>query len=280
MSNPLPPVFESASMPAPPVILAFAPHDPSGRGGLQAVVETVACLGGHCTAVATGLFASGSDAAELVPTPSHLLIQQARSILEDMPVSTIVIGYAGSITNLEAIHSILEDYPQIPVVCMSGLKEWENSSDEGEASHYPQAFAGLISPKSRLLICANDYADELASNAPMSEASIHRLSACAGEYLLTYQCKSSARCFEYVLYDEETVLAATHWQAAHCAPSDAAVEVTVAAAVATFIGHESSMEVAVQEALSFAQQSANSARRIGFEALIPNRFFWVNNAKD
>ena len=44
------------------------------------------------------------------------VITQARAVLEDMPVAAFKIGMLGSVENVEAIHSILQDYPHIPLI--------------------------------------------------------------------------------------------------------------------------------------------------------------------
>ena len=44
------------------------------------------------------------------------LIEQARAVLEDMPIAAIKIGVVGSTEIATAIHSIITDYPAIPVI--------------------------------------------------------------------------------------------------------------------------------------------------------------------
>lgn len=258
----------------PPVILSFAPLDPAGRAGIQAIAESVASLGGHCASVATALCAdSNSSQPELMPVDSNLIIQQARSVLEDMPVAAIYVGYAGSVRNMEAIHSILQDYPTTPLVVNSLLHLWPNDS-QAEAN-YPSACAELIIPGCNLLICHTQDTAPLTSNAPNTEEYIHRLFANNCEHLLTYQCAPSQRRFDYTLYNEDTVLASHPWQAGCCQPQTTAIEDILGAAITTFIAHDSSIITATHEGLNFAAQAAKHARRIGFDKPIPNRLFWA-----
>jgi len=100
-----------------PIVLAFAGHDPSGGAGLQADIEAVASQGCHAATVVTALTVQDTqDVSGYTPVDSTLVIAQARSILEDMPVAVFKIGMLGSIENAEAVHTILMDYPEIPVV--------------------------------------------------------------------------------------------------------------------------------------------------------------------
>jgi hydroxymethylpyrimidine/phosphomethylpyrimidine kinase len=263
---------------SPPVILGFAPHDPAGRNGLQAIAEVIASLGGHCAGVVTALCtSSGSDEPDLMATDSNMVIQQARSVLEDMPVKAILVSYAGSVANLEAIHSILADYPKTPVITAAALQYWDNNSQA--IADYPNAYAELLIPGSKLLICDNSYAPALTSNAPATEELIHRLFARSCEHLLTYQCSQASRSFEYTLYDEDTVLNSFNWQPGCFQPQTSAVEDIIAGAVSAYIAHGSSVLTATQKSLDFASQATAKARQIGFDSPIPNRFFWADPSK-
>ncbi|WP_053980015.1 bifunctional hydroxymethylpyrimidine kinase/phosphomethylpyrimidine kinase [Marinagarivorans algicola] len=259
----------------PPVILCFAPLDPAGRAGIQAIAEVVASLGGHCASIATALCADSSTQPTIIAVESNLLIQQARSVLEDMPIAAIYVGYAGSVTNLEAIHSILQDYPDIPVVLNTLLHLWSNDSQV--QSNYPNACAELLIPQCKLLICNDADTAPLTSNAPVSEEYIHRLFANNCENLLTYQCTPSVRRFDYTLYNEDTILMTYPWQADGCQPQSSAIEDILGAAITTYVAHDSSIATATQEGLKFTSQAATNARRIGFDSPIPNRLFWAKN---
>ena len=103
--------------PSLPIAMSFAGMDPSGGAGLQADIETLASMGVHSTPVVTAITVQDTQTLlryEAVDTP--LLVEQARAILEDMPVAAIKIGMIGSVENVEAIHTILMDYPSLPVV--------------------------------------------------------------------------------------------------------------------------------------------------------------------
>lgn len=115
----------------PPVILTFSTLDPSGCGGIQADIETAISLGCHCAPVATSMCTSGfSDELDVLPVEAPLLIEQARSILENMDVKAIKIGYLGSVANAEAIHTIIRDYPDIPVIAHPALCLWQPDAPE------------------------------------------------------------------------------------------------------------------------------------------------------
>ncbi len=100
-----------------PVVLVFSGHDPSGGAGVQADIEAIISQGVHPATVITALTVQDTvDVKRFVPTDPSLVIEQARAVLEDMPVQCIKIGMIGSVALVEVIHSILKDYPDIPVV--------------------------------------------------------------------------------------------------------------------------------------------------------------------
>ncbi len=81
-----------------PVVMCFSGLDPTGGAGIQADIETLFSIGCHGAPVVTALTAQNTqNAITSLPTEPSLLIQQARAILEDIPISCFKIGLPGSI---------------------------------------------------------------------------------------------------------------------------------------------------------------------------------------
>ena len=101
----------------PACVLVFNASDPSGAGGLTADITTIASVGGHPIAVVTGAYAR--DTAEIFEHFSfddEAVAEQARAVLEDLPVQAIKIGFVGSPENISAIAEITTDYDEVPVI--------------------------------------------------------------------------------------------------------------------------------------------------------------------
>ncbi|MCK5640255.1 MAG: hydroxymethylpyrimidine/phosphomethylpyrimidine kinase, partial [Gammaproteobacteria bacterium] len=108
---------ESAITANIPITLVFAGNDPTGGAGIQADIEAIASMGGQAAPVITALTVQDSqDVKRVEPVEAGLVIEQARAVLEDMPINAIKIGLLGSIEVIGSIHTILSDYPDIPVV--------------------------------------------------------------------------------------------------------------------------------------------------------------------
>src|SRR5690348_17546242 len=106
-----------ASVPPPPIVLAFAGSDPTGGAGLQADLLTLSSMGCHALSVITAITVQDTAGVEDVqPVDSDWVSDQARLVLEDMPVAAFKIGLIGSIENLAAIAEVVSDYPDVPLI--------------------------------------------------------------------------------------------------------------------------------------------------------------------
>ena len=80
--------------------MVFNASDPSGAGGLAADVTAIASVGAHALPVVTGAYAR--DTAEVFDHfafDEDVVAEQARAILEDVPVQVIKVGFVGSPEN-------------------------------------------------------------------------------------------------------------------------------------------------------------------------------------
>ena len=134
---------------APVCVLVFNASDPRA-GGLSADIATIASVGGHPLPVVTGAYARDSAKIfEHFPFDDEAVAEQARAVLEDIPVSAIKVGFVGSPGNLAAIAEIASDYPDIPIVCyMPDLSWWE----EDPLDQYMDALKELVLPQTSVLV--------------------------------------------------------------------------------------------------------------------------------
>jgi hydroxymethylpyrimidine/phosphomethylpyrimidine kinase len=78
---------------APPAVLTFAATDPSGGAGVQADILTLASMGCHPLSVITAITVQDTRGVEgILPMDSDWVADQARAILEDVPVAAFKIG--------------------------------------------------------------------------------------------------------------------------------------------------------------------------------------------
>ena len=74
----------------PPVVLCFSGADPTGGAGIQADIEAVSSHGCVAASIITAATVQDTvDVSSFAPMPSDLVIEQARAVLEDMPILVI-----------------------------------------------------------------------------------------------------------------------------------------------------------------------------------------------
>ncbi|MEH6650255.1 MAG: bifunctional hydroxymethylpyrimidine kinase/phosphomethylpyrimidine kinase [Motiliproteus sp.] len=98
-------------------VLVVAGSDCSAGAGIQADLKTCSALGVYAATAITAITAQNSLGVTQIELVSpELVAQQMRSVLADLPVAVIKIGMLGSGAIVTAVCSVLEEYPQVPVV--------------------------------------------------------------------------------------------------------------------------------------------------------------------
>jgi hydroxymethylpyrimidine/phosphomethylpyrimidine kinase len=134
--------------PAPACVMSFNASDPSGAGGLAADGAAIAAMGAHALPVVTSIIMR--DTAEVFdhhPIEPDAVVEQARSILEDVTISGWKVGFLGSAETVGAVAEVLSDYADVPLVSYLPNLGW---LDEDQLQPYLDAFRELILPTDRL----------------------------------------------------------------------------------------------------------------------------------
>ena len=91
---------------SPPIVLTFAASDPTGGAGVQADILTLASMGCHPLSVVTALTVQDTSGIEdVLPIEAGWIADQARALLEDIPVAAFKLGLLGSVEAIAAIES-------------------------------------------------------------------------------------------------------------------------------------------------------------------------------
>ena len=101
----------------PPIVLSFAASDSTGGAGIQADILTLASMGCHPLSVITAITVQDTAGVDdVMALDPEWVADQARAVLEDMPVHVFKIGMLGSVEIITAIAEVVSDYPNIPLV--------------------------------------------------------------------------------------------------------------------------------------------------------------------
>jgi len=223
------------------------------------------------------------DTAEIFdhhPIDEEAVIEQARSILEDVPVAAWKVGFLGTADTVAAVAEILSDYAEVPLVAYMPDLSW---LDEDQREPYLEAYRELILPAAEVLTGNHKTLTDFLLPEWDSERppSARELAVAAGErgtrYVLVTGVMLPARGAEQYI---DNVLASP--QGALTGEKFERFEVgfvgagdTLAAALASLLAAGSELQSAVGEALAFLDQSLDTGFRPGMGNVVPDRFFWA-----
>ncbi len=269
-------------------MLTFAASDPSGGAGIQADLMTLAALGCHPLTVTTALTVQDTvGVGSILAVDSNCVQEQARALLEDMPVDAFKLGLLGSIENISVIAAILADYPGVPLIVDPVL-----ASGRGDELVDEEMIAGLrdllmplttiLTPNSlearRLLDrddegCDDDDHDhEHDDQQPSLAECAQSLLDLGCEYvLLTGTHENTLRVVNNLYGQRLGLLRSDAWD--RLPGSYHGSGCTLAAAIAAHLARGWSVDEAVWAAQEYTWQALAAAFRPGMGQFIPNRFF-------
>lgn len=267
----------------PPLVLAFAATDPSGGAGLQADVLTLASLGCHPLSVATAITVQDTlGVDDIVALDADLVSDQARGVLEDMPVDAFKIGLLGSAETITVIAEIIADYPDIPLVLDPVLAS--GRGDELATEEVISAMRALLVPQATLITPNSMEARRLAQNdgdeeddPALSECAL-RLLDMGCEYVLITGTHENTPQVVNTLYGRKGMLRSDAWQRLPGGFHGSGC--TLAAAAAASIAHGFDVEEAIREAQEYTWQTLRAGYRPGMGQHIPDRLFWARDEDD
>lgn len=263
--------------PAPICVMSFNASEPSGASGVAADVATISAMGAHPLPVTTSIIlrdtAEVFDSHEIDP---EVVVEQARSILEDVPIGAWKVGFLGSAEGVSAVAEILSDYPDVPLVAYLSNVSWLN--DEAEMA-YLDAFRELILPATMVLVGNHKTLTDFLLPEWDAERppSARELAVAAGE--------AGARCvlvtgmqlpdqhIDNVLAAPEGAITGERFERFDTTFIGAGE--TLSAALASMLASGNELHVAVSESLSFLDQALDAGYRPGMGNVVPDRFFWA-----
>ena len=257
-----------------PVVMVFSGNDPTGGAGIQADIETLASMGCHTAPIITSLTVQDTQGViRFEATDSMLLIEQARAVLEDMPVTAFKVGMIGSTENVESIHGLLIDYPDIPLVLDPVLAGGEGGSLSDK--DIIDAIITLLIPQTTVLTPNSQEARTLATGADNLDACAQELLDMGSEFVLITGTHENTRQVENSLYAEHRCLETFCWERLPASYHGSGC--TLASAIAGLLAQGLEPFTAIHEAQEYTWESLKNGYRIGMGQYLPNRLFWARD---
>lgn len=262
----------------PPIVLTFAASDPTGGAGIQADILTLAAMGCHPLSAVTAVTVqdtAGVDA--LLPLDAEWLADQARAVLEDMPVAAFKIGVLGSVENVAAVAEVVSDYPDVPLILDPVLAS--GRGDELATDEMVSALLDLLVPQTTLLTpnslearrLASDEADD--NDAPGLDECAARLIGMGCEYVLITGTHEQGPEVVNTLYGESGILSRDVWPRLPASYHGSGC--TLASAIAAALAQGMDLITAVRDAQAFTWHSLRAGFRPGMGQYLPDRLFWA-----
>jgi hydroxymethylpyrimidine/phosphomethylpyrimidine kinase len=266
---------------APPIVLTFAPSDPSGGGGMQADLLTLASMGCHALTVVTAITVQDTTGVEgVLPMEAEWVADQARCLLEDMPVDAFKIGALASVENIAAVAEILADYPDVPLILDPALSSGRGDAQAADAMRHalrdlllPQTTIATVNGHELRLLAENDDEGELAA----ADAAA-RLCVSGCEFVLVTGTHDATREIVNTLYNKGGVVRTDTW--ARLPGPFAGAGVTLAAAIAAMLANGLELADAVREAQDYAWNALRKGYRPGMGRFLPDRLFWARDESE
>lgn len=267
----------------PPIVLTFAATDPSGGAGLQADLLTIASMGCHPLSVVTAVTIQDSSGVDdILPIDAEWVADQARAVLEDMPVDAFKIGMLGSVENIAAIAEVISDYPDIPLVFDPVLAS--GRGDELANDDMLIAMSELLLPQAAIVTPNSIEARRMVHDEDTEDV-IPDLAECANrilqlgcEYVLVTGTHEHTPKVINTLYGERGIVRTDSWprlpgifHGSGC---------TLASAIAALLANGLPVSEAVREAQEFTWQALQYGFRPGMGQHLPDRLFWARDEED
>jgi len=263
---------------SPPIVMVFAATDPTGGAGLQADIMTLSSMGCHPVSVVTAITVQDTVGVEgVLPIDGEWVADQARAILEDMPVAAFKIGVLGSLEAVAAVAEVVSDYPEIPLILDPVLAS--GRGDELASDEMLAAIRELLIPQTTVVTPNSLEARRLADDGeerdddPGLAECATRILAMGCEYVLVTGTHENTGEVVNTLYGGDGVLRSDAWP--RLPGSYHGSGCTLASALAATIANGVEMQEAVRDAQEYTWQSLKLAFRPGMGQHIPDRLFWA-----
>ncbi|MEO8079188.1 MAG: bifunctional hydroxymethylpyrimidine kinase/phosphomethylpyrimidine kinase [Caldimonas sp.] len=262
---------------APPCVMSFNVSDPSGAGGSAGDVATIAAMGAHALPIVTSIVMR--DTAEVFDhhaIDADVIVEQARSVLEDVTISAWKVGFLGSTEGVSAVAEILSDYPDVPLVAYLPNLSWV---EEDEQQAYLEAFRDLVLPQTEVLVGSHQTLTDFllpdweGERPPSSREIAVAANKHGTRYVLVTSVPLPDQFMDNVLASPQGAITGEKFERFEATFVGAGE--TLSAALAALLASGAELHAAVGEALAFLDQALDAGFRPGMGNVIPDRFFWA-----
>ena len=249
-----------------PVVMVFAGLDPTGGAGLQADIEAIASMGCHAAPVVTAIAVQDTwDVKSCTPLEPTQIIEQARAVLDDVPVAAFKVGLMGSI-----------DYRNIPLIVDPVLTSGGGTPIAEEETL--DAMVSLLFPETTVLTPNSMEARVLAPEADTLDAVAQELMSYGCRFVLITGGHEPTPEVINRLYTDRRRVEASTWRRLPGTYHGSGC--TLASAIAALLAQGGETRSAIQQAQRYTWEALRHGYAIGQGQSLPNRFYWSRQPRD
>lgn len=249
-----------------PVVLVLAGLDPSGGAGLAADIETLTAHGCQAAPVATALTVQDTTGVHAVSAvEAGLVEQQARAVIDDMPVAAIKTGLLATADNIEVAARLARETGAPLIVD----PVWASGSGTPlSAEPLDRLYLQSLLPVT-MLATPNTIEAAALGRADTIDGQAKRILDSGCQWVLITGTHEAGADIVHRLYHEDRLHKTFRqprlrgdYHGSGC---------TLAAACAAGIAHGLAMDTLVTKALAYTQATLESALQPGRGQWLPNR---------
>ncbi len=269
----------------PPIVLCFAASDPTGGAGIQADIMTLASMGCHPLTVITAITVQDTAGVEdIFAIDPDWVSDQARALLEDVPVAAFKLGLLGSVENIVAIAEIIADYPDIPLIFDPVLAS--GRGDQFANEDMVDAMIELLLPQTTIItpnslearrLTLGEESEDQDENEDGEVSSLaecaRRLIVAGSEFVLITGTHENTEQVTNTLYGSHGMVRSDKWE--RLPGSYHGSGCTLASAIAANLANGLEIAEAVKDAQEYTWQALAAGFRPGMGQYLPDRFFWA-----
>lgn len=262
-----------------PAVLTISPTEPTSASGLAADALTLACMGVYPLCVASEVCLRDTAQVEArVSLECDIVVDQARVVLEDVPVSAMKFTLPGSVAMVSAMAELVADYVETPLVLeLPALMVEEDESDDDHLSAalellVPYATTLVLDPSAGRRLIAAGVADDEPDDLSLEDMAA-LICGIGCESVLFLGAGGGGPKAVHLLYGEQGILQSIDLE--HVGRRTLGFGCSVSSGLAAGLAQGRTLEEATREAIQFAHKSEASALHMGMGALVPDRMFWA-----
>jgi hydroxymethylpyrimidine/phosphomethylpyrimidine kinase len=256
-----------------PTVLSFSGHDPSGGAGVQADNETLVSHRCHAVSVITTLTEQDTlNVKKLIPQNSDNILNQAITLMADIPIKVIKIGLLGDPEIALAVHTILKQNPHIPVIFDPVLAAGGGADLSNDS--LISAIKDLLLPYTTVLTPNSEEARTLTGLDDLTECGLSLLEKGCDYVLITGSHETTPEVCNQ-LFHAGQVIEIYSWNRLPYSYHGSGC--TLAASIAALLAQGLDVLDAIAEAQEFTWNALNFAYQSGKGQHNPNRFYWVDD---